>query len=157
MKFAAEYPCCNLSLHPCKRLIVLALTRLHVKWTIAARATMMPVNFAVSLQLLLTGYCLPSTWDNSKPGCYSERKELAPRRSKFFPFESTPPLRKESGVSIPCLNISNKYDNHSRNIHYENTPIQFWPPLTPLLYRKLGFTGVYIIFFISAQNKDCGY
>ena len=25
------------------------------------------------------------------------------------------------------------------------------------IYKKLGFTGVYIIFLISAQNIDCGY
>ena len=31
-------------------------------------------------------------------------------------------------------------------------------PLKPHFYIvKLGFTGVYIIFLISAQNKDCGY
>ena len=31
-------------------------------------------------------------------------------------------------------------------------------PLKPHFYIvKLGFAGVYIIFFISAQNKDCGY
>ena len=31
-------------------------------------------------------------------------------------------------------------------------------PLKPHLYIvKLGFTGVYIIFLISAQNIDCGY
>ena len=31
-------------------------------------------------------------------------------------------------------------------------------PLKPHFYIvKLGFTGVYIIFFISAQNIDCGY
>ena len=30
-------------------------------------------------------------------------------------------------------------------------------PQTPLLYEKLGFTGVYIIFLISAKNIDCGY
>ena len=31
-------------------------------------------------------------------------------------------------------------------------------PLQPHLYIvKLGFTGVYIIFHISAQNIDCGY
>ena len=32
------------------------------------------------------------------------------------------------------------------------------PPLKPHFYiAKLGFTGVYIIFLISAQNIDCGY
>ena len=31
-------------------------------------------------------------------------------------------------------------------------------PLKPHFYIvKLGFTGVFIIFFISAQNIDCGY
>ena len=31
-------------------------------------------------------------------------------------------------------------------------------PLKPLFYIvKLGFTGVYIIFLISAQNIVCGY
>ena len=31
-------------------------------------------------------------------------------------------------------------------------------PLNPHIYTvKLGFTGVYIIFLISAQNIDCGY
>ena len=42
-------------------------------------------------------------------------------------------------------------------LHHENMPIQFWP-LKPHFYIvKLGFTGVYIIFLISAQNIDCGY
>ena len=32
------------------------------------------------------------------------------------------------------------------------------PPLKPHFHTvKLGFTGVYIIFLISAQNIDCGY
>ena len=31
-------------------------------------------------------------------------------------------------------------------------------PLKPHFYIvKLGFTGVYIIFLISVQNRDCGY
>ena len=31
-------------------------------------------------------------------------------------------------------------------------------PLKPHIYIvKLGFTGVYVIFLISAQNIDCGY
>ena len=31
-------------------------------------------------------------------------------------------------------------------------------PLNPTFYIvKLGFTGAYIIFLISAQNIDCGY
>ena len=30
-------------------------------------------------------------------------------------------------------------------------------PLNPTFIVKLGFTGVHIIFLISAQNIDCGY
>ena len=30
-------------------------------------------------------------------------------------------------------------------------------PIKPLYIVKLGFTGVYIIFLISALNIDCGY
>ena len=34
----------------------------------------------------------------------------------------------------------------------------FFDPLKPHFYIvKLGFTGVYIIFLISAQNMNCGY
>ena len=40
--------------------------------------------------------------------------------------------------------------------HHENIPI--YDPLKPFFYIvKLGFTGVYISFLISAQNIDCGY
>ena len=38
------------------------------------------------------------------------------------------------------------------------TRLYNFDPLKPHFYIvKLGFTGVYIIFFISAQNIDCGY
>ena len=38
------------------------------------------------------------------------------------------------------------------------TRIYNFDPLKPYFYIvKLGFTGVYIIFLISAQNIDCGY
>ena len=38
------------------------------------------------------------------------------------------------------------------------TYLNNFDPLKPHLYIvKLGFTGVYIIFLISAQNIDCGY
>ena len=33
----------------------------------------------------------------------------------------------------------------------------FDPIKPPFYIVKLGFTGVYIIFLISAQNIDCGY
>ena len=38
------------------------------------------------------------------------------------------------------------------------TYLHNFDPLKPTFYIvKLGFTGVYIIFLISAQNIDCGY
>ena len=38
------------------------------------------------------------------------------------------------------------------------TRLYNFDPLQPHFYiKKLGFTGVYIIFLISAQNIDCGY
>ena len=33
----------------------------------------------------------------------------------------------------------------------------FNPPKPHFYVIKLGFTGVYIIFLVSAQNIDCGY
>ena len=47
----------------------------------------------------------------------------------------------------------------SRNYHFiTKTCLYNFDPLKPHFYIvKLGFTGVYIIFLISAQNKDCGY
>ena len=44
------------------------------------------------------------------------------------------------------------------NIFITKTCLYKFDPLKPHFYRvKLGFTGVYIIFLISAQNIDCGY
>ena len=38
------------------------------------------------------------------------------------------------------------------------TYLYYFDPLKPYFYIvKLGFTEVYIIFLISAQNVDCGY
>ena len=42
--------------------------------------------------------------------------------------------------------------------HITKTRLYNFDPLKPHFYIvKLGFTGVYIIFLISAQNIDCGY
>ena len=51
--------------------------------------------------------------------------------------------------------VSDSCDSY--DLHHENMPIYFYP-LKPHFYiLKLGFTGVYIIFHICAQNVDCGY
>ena len=47
------------------------------------------------------------------------------------------------GVSVECITKTYLYN---------------FDPLKPHFYIvKLGFTGEYIIFLISAQNIDCGY
>ena len=48
---------------------------------------------------------------------------------------------------------------HFANQHdITKTYLYNFDPLKPHFYTvKLGFTGVYIIFLISAQNIDCGY
>ena len=62
-----------------------------------------------------------------------------------------------------------KYNAKSKRIYYWNIfccnacssrkhTYIILTPLNPIFYIvKLGFTGVYIIFHISAQNIDCGY
>ena len=43
-------------------------------------------------------------------------------------------------------------------LYITKTRLYNFDPLKPHFYIvKLGFTGVYIIFLISAQNIDCGY
>ena len=61
--------------------------------------------------------------------------------------------------------LGNFITNHSRSagpmlaVHCNTrTYLHNIDPLKPHFYIvKLGFTGVYIIFLISAQNIDCGY
>ena len=45
-----------------------------------------------------------------------------------------------------------------QQVHITKTCLYNFDPLKPHFYMvKLGFTGVYLIFLISAQNIDCGY
>ena len=47
---------------------------------------------------------------------------------------------------------------HYRAVYHQKTCLYNFDPLKPHFYIvKLGFTGVSIIFLISAQNIDCGY
>ena len=64
-----------------------------------------------------------------------------------------------------CLRVYADIEGTGQHAHPRNLirPItktcQYnFDPLKPRFYTvKLGFTGVYIIFHISAQNIDCGY
>ena len=48
--------------------------------------------------------------------------------------------------------------NVDRNTDITKTCLYNFDSVKPDFYTvKLGFTGVYIIFHISAQNIDCGY
>ena len=48
--------------------------------------------------------------------------------------------------------------HQARLYNITKTRLYNFDPLKPHFYIvKLGFTGVYIIFLISAQNIDCGY
>ena len=54
------------------------------------------------------------------------------------------------------------YILRSADCHYlhviTKTCLYNFDPIKPHFYiAKLGFTGVYIIFLIFAQNTDCGY
>ena len=49
-------------------------------------------------------------------------------------------------------------DLNLRWAHMSKNTLYNFDPLKPHFYIvKLEFTGVYIIFLISAQNIDCGY
>ena len=53
---------------------------------------------------------------------------------------------------------SNVHTQKLKTTDITKTYLYNFDPLKPHFYIvKLGFTGVYIIFLISAQNIDCGY
>ena len=63
-------------------------------------------------------------------------------------------------LEAPQRGASNEYPQHMFSAsNKKNYPSRkHFVSLKPNFYIvKLGFTGVYIIFLISAQNIDCGY
>ena len=65
------------------------------------------------------------------------------------PEQSSGELKNKYAAMKPC--------SLSITIH-QKTCLYNFDPLKPHFYTvKLGFTGGYIIFLISAQNIDCGY
>ena len=65
-------------------------------------------------------------------------------------------------VSKPSLKKKRISHKLCKNIYFHNfitkTCLYNFDPLEPHFYiEKLGFTGVYIILLIFAQNIDCGY
>ena len=57
-----------------------------------------------------------------------------------------------------CLSGKTTFVRWGFYITITKTRLYSFDPLKPHFYVvKLGFTGVYIIFLIFAQNIDCGY
>ena len=60
-------------------------------------------------------------------------------------------------ASAGYMYVKDRFKVHARG-HITKTCLYNFDPHKPHFYiGKLGFTGVYIIFLISAQNIDCGY
>ena len=56
------------------------------------------------------------------------------------------------------MNNTNMFSSRNKKKNITKTYLYNFDPLKPHFYIvKLGFTGVYIIFLISAQNIDYGY
>ena len=68
------------------------------------------------------------------------------------------PLESWYLISPHPLHSALKFQVNCLRLHITKTYLYNFDPLKPHFYIvKLGFTGVYIIFLISAQNMDCGY
>ena len=65
-----------------------------------------------------------------------------------------------SGESVQPRSLARTFvvRSYKHCLYITKTCLYNFDPLKPHFYiAKLGFTGVYIIFLISAQNIDCGY
>ena len=61
-------------------------------------------------------------------------------------------------MGLPFTRLPHEIVCHMNVCLITKTRLYDFDPFKPLFYIvKLGFTGVYIIFLISAQNIDCGY
>ena len=87
-------------------------------------------------------------------------------RTYFFCAKIWKRHRKNKWMARPGLNTGNFWNvlpmmtpiSLTNQRHIMKTCLYSFDPLKPHFYIvKLGFTGVYIIFLISAQNIDCGY
>ena len=80
------------------------------------------------------------------------------RKDQFFPFK-VDPFSEENYCAVKRK--AKKLQNLSlfqKKLGITKTYLYNYDPLKPHFYIvKLGFTGVYIIFLISAQTIDCGH
>ena len=79
---------------------------------------------------------------------------------RLVPFENRISLKLMQGCCKTVHKTSQKR-NSIEDVQEDpitKTRLYIFDPLKPHFYIvKLGFTGVFIIFLISAQNIDCGY
>ena len=74
------------------------------------------------------------------------------------PFPDTQIKRKQTKPNKRKTNKRMKSTKTSSLFPITKTCLYIFEPLEPHFYiEKLGFTGVYIILLIFAQNIDCGY
>ena len=71
-------------------------------------------------------------------------------------------IDRQSDLQLHSCSFANIFWSESASVlyhlHITKTCLYNFDPLKPHFYIvKLGFTGVYIIFLISAKNIDCGY
>ena len=69
-------------------------------------------------------------------------------------------LNQIMSIKVAFVNRPNtcQHENQSLGLIITKTRLYNFDPLKPHFYIvKMGFTGVYIICLISAQNIDCGY
>ena len=84
-------------------------------------------------------------------------KNLNIDSNKYFVWVTKNFNSDSTTVNIQILCNLNKISD-PLYIYITKTYLYNFDPLKPHFYIvKLGFTGVYIIFLISAQNIDCGY
>ena len=91
-----------------------------------------------------------------------QQKARSFRQKRFCKYlQSVKKVKKKRPGSATITSHSQSLTSRGRgkrHKHITKTYLYNFDPLKPhFCIVKLGFTGVYIIFLISAQNIDCGY
>ena len=93
--------------------------------------------------------CVKLAWD-SQLGM-----SILPKSNRYFPIHYHDGINR---ISNSILQTPSQLHTPENDIDITKTCLYNFDPIKPHFYIvKLGFTGVYIIFLISAQSIDCGY
>ena len=98
----------------------------------------------------------------SERGVCSGSTLFALRTGIFYTNHSNKNYTRQTFSWIKVLSLKINHAVCIQNVYKKTditkTGLYNFDPLKPHFYIvKLGFTGIYIIFLISAQNIDCGY